>query len=361
MPLFCCQNGRILIKEVAVRMKKKTVIQARFSMANASVETEILKQGKRIDPLLDELLPCDGPSHLIEPIRYHLDTGGKRIRPALCLMTCDMLGGDSEQAIPFAAAVELLHNMLLLHDDIEDGDEMRRDKPSVWKAFGIPNAINAGDYLLGRALKAVTLSPVAESLRMDLIRVFIETYERTVEGQAIDINARSDPHFDADCYMRMAQLKTGHYLVLGMIGGASIAGAPAMTVQCLRRLGESMGPAFQIRDDMIDLTVGKGRGGVKGSDIREGKASILYAHALAHTMPEECERVLAIMAKLREDTTDDDVQWVISLYERCGSLDFAAKTADALIQQAVQAIEELPAEHQSALRPLIAYMVERAA
>jgi len=328
-------------------------------MADRAVESEILRQGRRIDPLLDQLLPPDGPAHLIEPIRYHLNAGGKRVRPALCLMTCEALDGDSERALPFAAAVELLHNMLLLHDDIEDGDEMRRDQLTVWKKYGVANAINAGDWLLGRALKAVMLSPVEETMRTRLIEVFLDTYERTVEGQSLDINARSDARFDTERYLRLAELKTGHYLVLGMIGAAIIAGAPEVTFQCLRRLGENMGPAFQIRDDLIDLTAGKGRGGMKGSDIREGKASILYAHALAHSMPAEQDRLIEVMRRPRSGTSDDDVAWVMSLYDRCGSLAFARETADKLIRQALKVLEYLPIEQQSALRSLVTHMVER--
>ena len=328
-------------------------------MTFSSVESEIQRQGRRIEPLLEELLPADGPEHLAEPIRYHMETGGKRIRPALCLMTCEALGGDSERALPFATAVELLHNMLLLHDDIQDGDEMRRDHPTVWKKYGIANAINAGDYLLGRALKAVTTSPVDESMRMKLVELFLDTYERTIEGQALDVNGRSDARFSDERYLRMAELKTGRYLVLGMIGGALIAGGPEVTMQCLRRLGENMGPAFQIRDDLIDLTVGKGRGGAKGSDIREGKASILYAHALSHSMPEEQERLLEIMGKPRDETQDDDVAWVMQLYERCGALRVARETADRLIRQAMDVLDYLPIEQQTPLRGMVAYMVER--
>ncbi len=324
-----------------------------------SIEARILEQGRRIDPLLEELLPADGQEFLMAPIRYHLQTGGKRIRPALCLMTCDALAGDSEQAAPFAAAVELLHNMLLLHDDVEDGDEMRRDRLTVWKKFGVPNAINAGDYLLGCALRAVLRSPVPDPVQNRLMRVFLDTYERTIEGQALDINARSDAAFDDEKYMRMATLKTGHYLVLGMVGGAIIADAPEVTIESLRKLGENMGPAFQIRDDLIDLTVGKGRGGMKGSDIREGKASILYAHALAHSMPEECAQLLTIMSRPRGQTTDADVAWVMALYDRCKSLDFARETADRLIRDALGILENIPIEQQRALRPLIRFMVER--
>ena len=328
-------------------------------MAELSIEQEIQRQGKRIDAVLDELIPPDGPEHLVAPIRYHLDTGGKRIRPALCLVTCDALGGDSERALHFAAAVELMHNMLLMHDDIEDGDEVRRNKPTVWKKYGVANAINSGDYLLGRAVRAVLQSPVEEATRNRLLDLFLSTYERTVEGQAMDINARCDARFNVDAYLRVAEFKTGWYLVLGMVGGAIIAAAPEVTIACLQELGENMGPAFQIRDDLLDLTGGKGRGGAKGSDIREGKASILYAHALMHSLPAEQEKLLATMRKPREETSESDVAWVKVLYERCGSFAFAAETADALTRQACNLLARLPIEQQTPLRNLVMYMVER--
>ena len=324
-----------------------------------NVEQEILNQGGRIGRVMEELLPREGLEFLSEPAWYHLDTGGKRIRPALCLIACDMLGGDSERALRYAAAVELLHNMFLLHDDIADGDTVRRDKPTVWKRFGVGNGVNVGDYMLAMALKGVMQSPVDSAVRVRLMDEFLATYARTVEGQALDINARCDARFTIQRYMQISTLKTGHYLVLGMVGGALIAGASEAVSVCLKKLGENLGPAFQIRDDVIDLTIGKGRGGVKGSDIREGKASILYAHALAHSMPEEQEQLLAIMAKPRDATTDDDMQWVMDLYEQCGSVQFARDTADALIHKAHAVLNELPVEQQPALRELATFMAER--
>ena len=324
------------------------------------IEAEIRRQGQRIDDILEELIPRDGPEFLSEPIWYHLDTGGKRLRPALCLVTCEALGGNADTALHFAASVELLHNMFLLHDDIADGDETRRDRPAVWKRFGLGNGVNAGDYLLGLALKALRRSQVDAPLRARLTDTFLATYLRTVEGQALDINRRCDRGFTVEEYLRITRLKTGYYLVLGMIGGALIAGAPEVTIRCLQQLGENMGPAFQIRDDLIDLTAGKGRGGVIGSDIREGKASILYAHALAHSVPgEEEDTLLAVMAKPRGATTDEDVRWVTDLYARCGSVAFARQTADDLIGGAHQVLDYLPIEQQPALRRLAVYMTER--
>lgn len=325
----------------------------------SSIESELLRHARRIDPALEALIPRDKPEFLSEAAWYHLETGGKRIRPALCLAACELFRGDSEKAVPFAAAVELLHNMLLVHDDLEDGDEIRRNKPAVWKAFGEGNAINLGDYLLARAMQAVMSSPVEPDVKIRLMDLFLSTYQRTIEGQALDINARCNERFLTDDYMRMAEMKTGYYLVLGMIGGAIIAGAPDAALDCLRKLGSNLGPAFQVRDDLIDLTTGKGRGGVKGSDIREGKASILYAHALAHSSPDESERLLKIMRAPRLETTDQDVAWVMGLYERCGSIAFARETSDRLIRQAHEALDALPKEQQPMLRRIVDYIAER--
>lgn len=330
-------------------------------MSGSPVAIELARHARRIGPILQQLVPRDGDesAFLGGPAWYHLETGGKRIRSALCLLTAEALGGDSEKALHFAAAVELLHNMLLVHDDIEDGDTVRRNQPTVWKRFGLANAINVGDYLFARSLRAVILSPVPAEVRARLLDLFLATYERTIAGQALDINSRSDARFTIEDYLRMVTLKTGHYLVLGMVGGAIIAGAPEATLDCLRRLGESLGPAFQIRDDILDLTAGKGRGGVSGSDIREGKASILYAHALAHSSPAEAERLLKIMRKPREEKTDSDVAAVLALYGRCGSTAFAQEMADRLILQAQCALDALPAGQQSLFRELLTTIAER--
>lgn len=323
------------------------------------IEAEIHRHAQRINAVLESLVPPDRKDFLSEPCWYHLATGGKRIRPALCLMVCEAFGGDSDHALPFAAAVELLHNMLLVHDDIADGDTVRRNKPAVWVQYGLGNGVNVGDYLLARGLHAVMMSPVEPATRVKLLEVYLETFERTVEGQALDINFRCNERFTPEEYLRMAILKTGRYLVVGMIGGALVAGASEAVLHCLRRLGENLGPAFQIRDDLIDLTAGKGRGGVKGSDVREGKPSILYAHALNHSSPSECERLLEILRKPREETTEQDVAWVIGLYERCGALAFAQQMADKLIAEALAMLDTLPVEQQPGLRRIITYIAER--
>ena len=320
---------------------------------------ELAEAGSRIEPILSELFPPGRDDHLSAPFWHHMGTGGKRIRPALCLLCCEALGGDAERALYFAAAVEILHNMFLVHDDIEDGDTVRRDAPAVWVEFGLANAVNLGDYMLGRAHEAVLRSPVDAGVRLRLVEAFTDAYACTCRGQALDVNSRGREDFTVEDYLEMVTLKTGHYLALGMVGGGIVAGLDEGGVRAIQELGASMGPAFQVRDDVIDLTQGKGRGGVVGNDVREGKPSILYAHALSAASAEERRRLIEIVRKDRGATTDQDVAWVITLYERLGSVEYASGEADELVADAFDTIERIPVENKDFFRRAARFMAER--
>ncbi len=323
------------------------------------IEESIKIYGARIDELLQELIPPHRNDYLSAPIWHHMRTGGKRVRPALCLITCEALGGNPHEAIHFAMAIEAMHNMFLIHDDIEDGDTMRRDQPTVWVQYGIANAINAGDYLLACAYKTTLASPISLEKKIALLQALTSTYEKTVEGQALDINARAAEDFSVDEYMRMVELKTGYYLACGMVGGAIVSGVPEQVVDKIWTLGKTMGPAFQIRDDLIDLTHGKGRGGVIGSDVKEGKASFLYAYALQIASTEDKKQLRIIMLKPREETTDADIQRVLDVYNKYGAIQHAQKFADDLVKQAYKTIDEIPVENKTIFKEIASFMAQR--
>ncbi|MCF6158971.1 MAG: polyprenyl synthetase family protein [wastewater metagenome] len=324
-----------------------------------SIDESIKTYGAKIDRLLEELIPPDKKDYLSEPIWHHMNTGGKRVRPALCLITCEALGGDPKDAIPFALAIEVMHNMFLMHDDIEDGDTVRRDQPTVWVKYGIANAINAGDYLLACAYKSILTSSIALEKKIKLLEVFTLTYARTVEGQAMDIGARAAEDFSVDKYMRMVELKTGYYLACGMVGGAVISGVSENVVDKIWMLGKTMGPAFQIRDDLIDLTHGKGRGGVIGSDVKEGKASFLYSYALEVASAEDKRSLSNIMVKLRDETTDNDIQFVLDIYKKYNAIQYAQNYAEQLVQQAYKTIDEIPIENKTIFKEIASFMAQR--
>ena len=323
------------------------------------IEDSIRTYGAKIDDMLRELIPVEEKNYLSEPIWYHMNTKGKRVRPAICLITCEALGGNPENALSFALAIEVLHNMFLMHDDIEDGDTVRRDQPTVWVKYGTANAINAGDYLLACAYKSTLASPVPPEKRLKLLEALTLTYGKTVEGQALDINARAAESFTVDAYMKMVELKTGYYLACGMVGGAIIAGASNNVVEKIWMLGKNMGPAFQIRDDLIDLTHGKGRGGVIGSDIKEGKASFLYSYVLQIASWEQKKRLREIMLKPREETTADDIEWVLDVYRRYDAMKYAQDYAENLVQQAYKTINEIPVDDKTIFKEIASFMAQR--
>lgn len=325
----------------------------------AEFEQRLTEAGGRINPLLHELFPAGDKDYISRPFWHHMESGGKRVRPALCLMCCEHLGGDSDAALPFAAAVELLHNMLLIHDDLEDGDAIRRDKPTVWKQFGQGNAINVGDYMLGRAYSAILRCPVDDTKLRQLISAFTRAYEHTCAGQALDLNCRGSKDFTVSDYLKMVELKTGDYLALGMVGGALIAGMRPEETQPIRELGSNMGPAFQIRDDIIDLTKGKGRGGEIGNDIREGKPSILYAHSLNVAEPEMKAKLLEIIRKPRAETKTHDVETVLEVYRSTGSIEFAQKKANQLVEEAFATLESIPIKDSAFFQQVARFMAER--
>lgn len=325
-----------------------------------TIEESLKAYGRRIDEHLKKLFPHK-EDYLSEPIWYHMDSGGKRMRPALCLIVCEAMGGNPDEAVPFASAVEILHNMFLMHDDIEDGDTMRRDKPTVWVKYGTANAINTGDYLLGRAYRSILDSNLPAEKRLKQLDIFTLTYERTVEGQALDINWRGAKKFTIDDYLRIVELKTAYYLTCGMVGGAVVAGTPDSVIEKIWGLGKSMGPAFQIRDDLIDLTEGKGRGGVIGSDIKEGKPSFLYAYTLNVADAADRERLVEIMLKPREKTTSREVEEVIALYRKYDAINYSQSYAEGLVERAFKTIEEIPVENKSTFREIAQFMAQRKA
>ncbi len=310
---------------------------------------ELLQRHSRdIDALLEREVPPDRTPYISRDVWYQFSSGGKRIRPALCLIACEAFGGSTQDALSFALATEILHNFFLVHDDIEDGDTMRRDKPTLWTQVGVANGINVGDYLIAKAYDVILKSPLPPEMTLLLARIFTSTLERTVEGQALDINLRGSREVTLETYYRIVQLKTAYYLALPWVGGAIIAGVEDSVVEPLWELGRCVGPAFQIRDDLLDLTEGKGRGGEIGCDLREGKPSIFYAYILdgQHGTVADRTQLMDIMARPREETSADDVGWAIELFRRCGALEFAQRRAEELIAKGDAIIESVPLSKQ---------------
>ncbi|MEM2869769.1 MAG: polyprenyl synthetase family protein [Thermoplasmata archaeon] len=364
---------------------------------------------------IERVLPRTGPFSrwLNEPAWYHIGDdcidpvtkrGPKRSRPMLCLMAAECLGVPLRDALPFAAATEITHSYLICHDDLMDGDTSRRDRPAVWVRYGeagekrrgeylrrvmrglrpgdrgIANGINLGDYMMAKAYEVITTSHLPVEKKLALCEVLTLTLVKTGEGQALDINLRADAGFTVEKYRELATLKTGYYLIFGVVGAAILAGLGERAVSDLWRLGGNVGVAFQILDDVIDLTTGKGRMGRDGkpeigNDIREGKPSALFARALEVCGPREREELLAIFKKPRERTTKRDIERVISIYRKNGVVDWepggrtrrvrgwAVDEAERLLREALAIVDGMEglgnSEQAERFRALMRFMARR--
>lgn len=222
---------------------------------------------------------------------------GKRIRPLLCLMACESVGGDPATALPAAAALEILHNFSLIHDDIEDGDETRRHRPTMWTIWGVPQAINAGDGMFALAFAALLGSKargVTDARMVAALERFTACCTALTEGQHLDMWFEEQDRVDVADYLRMIEGKTASLLATSLSIGALIGGATGPVDDALYRFGRHLGLAFQIQDDILgiwgDPTL---TGKAAGNDILRRKKSLPLLYALGHPTvgPQLMERI----------------------------------------------------------------------
>lgn len=244
-------------------------------------------------------------------------TGGKRIRARLALEACASFGVDRATAIKWAAAVELLHNATLIHDDIQDGDTTRRGRPTVWATHGVAQAINAGDLML--MLPFLAVAEMDNERKAELFSIVAETATHIVRGQVEELGLKEAGRLDVESYVSACRGKTGALMALPVVGAAILGGRSASEAQALGEYFIELGVLFQIQDDVVDLFGDKGRGQI-GCDIYEGKVSaLLVAHI--EQSPETERVVMGIIDKPRSETTEDDVEKVKGLYVLSGALD----------------------------------------
>jgi geranylgeranyl diphosphate synthase, type II len=333
-------------------------------LAYGSLAAYLAAAADWVERVLPRYLPQGEPrTYLYDLARDYPARGGKRFRPALLLLCAALAGGDPRRAVPSAAALELFQNFALVHDDIEDGSLMRRGKPALHRAHGIPLALNAGDLLLALVYEALLDNDalLGAELAWRVRQQFAEVFRRTFEGQAMDIGWIQSDHLpDRAEFQAMIQRKTGWYSGRGPCQvGALIGGAPPATVEALGRFGEALGIGFQLRDDLLNLTADSaatapgvlsgGYGKERGGDIAEGKRTLVVIEALERLAPPERERLAAILVRPAEQTLPEDIAWVIGRVEACGALAAVRARCAELGAEARAALAPLPASPQRAL------------
>ncbi|MEO1335356.1 MAG: squalene/phytoene synthase family protein, partial [Myxococcota bacterium] len=227
----------------------------------------------------------------------------------------------------------------LVHDDLQDGDEVRRGRPTIWKQYGIPQAINVGDAMFYYTLLLAQRLPVPVALREAASRrILVETL-RVIDGQEREFQLKRPEAIGLDEYFQMVEGKTSGLFALPMAGAAEILNASAGAVQGLTEAARHLGVLFQIQDDVLDIYGDKGRD-MRGSDIAEGKRSVLVAHAFEQVDADERAWLLEVLDKDRTLTTEQDVLDVVGLFERTGSRAYALDELRRRREAAVQAVKD---------------------
>jgi geranylgeranyl diphosphate synthase type I len=288
-----------------------------------------------------------------------LDRGGKRFRPALTLLACKAVGGDSRNAVPSAAAVELLHNMTLVHDDIEDESELRRGKPCIHVMFGVPTAINVGDAMLIKVFEVASQGRLPDVTKIRILRAITRRAYQITWGQAYEFHLRDQAQFTEKQVVRVLESKTSALIALAAEVGALAGGATRPELNALSKFGERIGLGFQIIDDVLNVVGEEAEYGKEiGGDIREGKRTVMAAHLVANAIKQDKERFLELLGK--RNVTPTEIAEAVALYEKYGSIKYAREKAARFIDSGLRRLRSLGKNRAvEELAALANFLVER--
>jgi geranylgeranyl diphosphate synthase type II len=308
--------------------------------------------------------------YLYDLLPVYPNRGGKGLRPALCIATCRAFGGSTNSALKSAAALELMHNAFLIHDDLQDGSDFRRGLPTMHAIIGMPLAVNLAD-----AMNAISIYPLIENrdtlggfLTHDILAEILHMVTETAEGQAIELGWMRDnvtELTDAD-YLRMTLKKTAWYTCIHPCRiGALIGSGGSQSLDRFNQFAYFMGAAFQIQDDVLNLVAEYSKYGKEiGGDIWEGKRTMMLIHLINNCCSLEKSKITAFLALPREKRDAEDVRWVYGLMEKYDCIDYAREAARQL---ANESLKEFSMAYASApdsddkrfIQQIVHYMIER--
>ena len=324
-------------------------------MKQISFEEVLVDKKAKVWPIIEKYLDslikfpdyCQIPKKYFSIAEFHQkmvadypQRQGKYLRPTLVLLTASAMGYPEEKSRQTAAAMQTSEEWMLNHDDIEDDSIQRRGKPALHRIYGKELAINAGDALhtvMWRILRD-NLKVVGEEKGLEIINEFLMILDRTIFGQTVEIKWTQEAKTDLtdEDILFILESKTGYYTIAGpMRLGAILAGATNKQLADIYEFGKILGRAFQIVDDLLDLTGNfKGRKKQPGNDIYEGKRTIMLTHLFRTISGENKKKLMVILEKPREKKTKNEVTWVISKMKESGSLEYGRKMAEDFAKQA---------------------------
>ena len=303
-----------------------------------------------------------------EPLRqaclHYFKAPGKGLRPAMLILTAQAYGASADDALPTAAALEMVHTMSLIHDDIMDNDLIRRGQPAVHAKWDNNVAILAGDCMLALAFRLIQNTKTTDQIRTWLTKRFTEAFVLLCEGQQKDILFTDiDPmSLTVQDVFDMQLKKTGELFLSAVQAGVVIGTQDPMTpeLEPLSTYAEKAGTAFQIQDDLLGLLQDTDKmGKPQGSDIREGKRTLIAIHAFMNATPEQKEILLKAFGKPRAKR--EDIEQFMKTINEIGSIDYAKSLAKQLAEEAIEALDKasLSSPYREMLETFAEFLVNR--
>jgi len=314
---------------------------------------------KQIEDSIRNMLNDDS-SYMYPLLAEYMKRGGKRLRPAILVVSTAACNGKTENAIEPAAVLELFHNFTLVHDDICDDSLLRRGKNTMHVDHGIPIALTAGDALYTIVFKYLISLNLPESKLIELSKLYSECFKKVVEGQSMELKWYNEKNADVSQkeYFDMILNKTGILLGCACETGALLAGKEEFR-KPLKEFGEKLGIAFQIKDDVLNI-VGEEEKYKKeiGGDITEGKRTLMLVYALTKLTKNEKEQVIRIL--LSHTRKKEEIDFVIEKFKSTGAVDFAMDKAKSLIDEAKKILKVIPdSKYKEALLEIADFVLLR--
>jgi len=341
--------------------------------SEGSVRDAVAQRRELVDAALDEELPEASPERLYEASRSIVLAGGKRLRPAMLLLAAEALADvgplsedyrdfpalydDRVDVMSAAVSIEVIHSFTLIHDDIMDDDDMRRGIPAVHRAYDMETAILAGDTLYSKAFEIVLKTDAKSELSLDAVDLLAKTCTHICEGQAMDVGFETEQDVLPEEYREMIELKTAVLYAAAAAMPAIVMGARSAVVDSLYQYGLCVGQAFQIQDDVLDLTTPSDKlGKQRGSDLVEGKRTIITLHAREQGV--DVDDLLDV--ENVEAVTEAQIDEAVATLEEAGSIEYATEMARDLVAEGKRHLEALPDnEAHETLEAVADYLVDR--
>jgi geranylgeranyl diphosphate synthase type I len=316
---------------------------------------------------------ADAPEFLGGVVRYHFGwvdqnfqpartESGKMLRPVICLLVFDALTGSYKNAMPAAAAIEMIHNFTLLHDDIEDNDRERRGRPTAWTVWGKPLAINAGDYLYTLAFQTLFKLDGFPAERIFAVqRLIADSCLVLTMGQDLDLRFEQSQTVTPAMYIDMVYKKTGALLEASVLAGALLATDDVHIIAGYRQFARNIGIAFQIQDDILGIWGDSAKTGKStDNDLRRKKKTLPVLYTIEQATGSRLDQLRALYAS-DQPLTDEQINFVRDSLARVNARDYAQQAADSYIEKAFAGLNDInvATEPQQNLEKIARFLIDR--